>query len=183
MTGYTIHVSRIRYHTIVPSILGRFCTQYCMHFSSCPLDCTIPLLHQRYFFTLILKYLLPDPWIDYLEHFETFYPIGFFFIKSKSLTNLTSKISSYTSINRDVKSFIISIALIAHLVENQVLTLKIRGSILAGDKILFLIINPGGLQKVFQYKGKNVSLMWIEVNKLYFQILTYNLIQPEYSNH
>ena len=35
------------------------------------------------FFTLILKYLLPDPWIDYLEHLEDFYPIGFFFVKVK----------------------------------------------------------------------------------------------------
>ena len=27
------------------------------------------------FFTLILKYLLPAPWIDYLEHLEHFYGI------------------------------------------------------------------------------------------------------------
>ena len=35
------------------------------------------------FFILILKYLLPAPWIDYLEHLEDFYPIGFFFVEVK----------------------------------------------------------------------------------------------------
>ena len=31
------------------------------------------------FFTLISKYLLLAPWIEYLEHLEDFYPIRFFF--------------------------------------------------------------------------------------------------------
>ena len=35
------------------------------------------------FFTLILKYLFPAPWIHYLEHLEDFYRIRFFFDKIK----------------------------------------------------------------------------------------------------
>ena len=35
------------------------------------------------FFTLILKYPLPDPWKNYLDNLEDFYPIGFFFVKVK----------------------------------------------------------------------------------------------------
>ena len=37
------------------------------------------------FLTLILKYLLPTPWIHYLEHFKDFYGIRFYFFKVKSL--------------------------------------------------------------------------------------------------
>ena len=35
------------------------------------------------FFTLVLKYLLPAPWIHYLEHLKDFYGIRFFFNKIK----------------------------------------------------------------------------------------------------
>ena len=39
-----------------------------------------------------------------------------------------------------MKSYIISIAMIAQLVERYVPTLMVKGSSLAGDRILFLII-------------------------------------------
>ena len=37
------------------------------------------------FFALIFKYLLPAPWIHYLENLEDFFGIRFFFVKVKSL--------------------------------------------------------------------------------------------------
>ena len=43
----------------------------------------LPALGRDNFFTHILKYLLPAPWIHYLEHLEDFYGIRFFFVKVK----------------------------------------------------------------------------------------------------
>ena len=65
------------------------------------------------FFTFILKYLLPAPWIHNLEHLED------------------------------------SIEILQ----------------------MFQIMNPGGWQKVFQYKGKKLSLMYTSYNR---QVILWN---------
>ena len=68
------------------------------------------------FFTLILKYLLPAPWIDYLEHLEDFYPIGFFenflIIRKRILSlvrlePLTLRVETYRSTNWAIKAIYI----------------------------------------------------------------------------
>ena len=69
------------------------------------------------FFTLILIYILPAVCIDSLDDLKDFYGIRSFFNKVKVLEISLQRFHITLHIKGDVKSYIISIALIAQLVE------------------------------------------------------------------
>ena len=81
---------------------------------------------------------MPAICIDSLDNLNDFYGIRFFFNKVKVLE--ISLQDFVLHLKGDVKSYIILVGLIAQLVEQLVPTLKVKGSSLAGDRIVFLII-------------------------------------------
>ena len=78
------------------------------------------------------------------------------------LTNLLDHIFIFISqIKQGMKWLIISIAWIAQMVERKVTTLKVKGSILLSDRILFLIIvNFKLLEKEFYRRGEANPQPW-----------------------